>query len=266
MNIVTIDTKAELATHERSIETLFQACFGDRLSIELWRWAFLQNPCGDPVVTLCHDGDRLVAHYAIIPLRLRGPHGPCPASLSMTTMVAESHRQHGLFVKTAEACYARAPALGIAFVMGFPNAMSTPGFRRRLDWQLPEPDRVVSLDKPELLALAATGALTPPGTITIDLSDDAVRTWRLSRPGHRYVWQDGLAYKPFGDGIDLLYVEHPDALVQLPDDRPIQLIAPAEAPVPAERTRFPYQFGGLSLAGDFDASSVRRQMALSDVF
>ena len=112
MDTVTINTKHELARHGEAIETLFLECFGDRLSLALWHWAYLDNPHGAPWVSLCYDSTRLVGHYAMIPLPLTSSQGRLNSFLSMTTMVAASHRQHGLFVKLGQATYDAAKAAG----------------------------------------------------------------------------------------------------------------------------------------------------------
>lgn len=266
MQTITLATKAELVTHETNIETLFSECFGDRLSLALWRWAYLDNPHGEPYLSVCYDEDRLVGHYAMIPMPLSSSHGSLNAYLSMTTMVAASHRQHGLFVKLAQATYDRARADGVDFVMGFPNEMSTPGFRKRLSWDLPPSDYVATVTKAQLLDAARTAPLQGPSCYRLDMRREATRVWRLSRPGAQYFWHDGLAYKAFGDSIDLLAFDEVEQLQALPEDLSINLLLPAEYTALAEFKSFDYQFGGLSLASTFDASEIVRQMALSDLF
>ena len=266
MQTLTLATKSDLSSHKAAIETLFSECFGDRLSLALWRWAYLDNPHGEPYVSLCYDGDRLVGHYAMIPMPLSGAQGRLKSYLSMTTMVAASHRQHGLFVKLAQATYERARADGVDFVMGFPNEMSTPGFRKRLNWDLPPSDYVATVTKAQLLDAAAQAPLVAASGYALDLRHEDTRAWRLARPGAEYVWRDGLAYKAFGDSIDLLGFDATASLQALPDDRKINLLLPAAYTALAGFKAFDYQFGGLSLATSFEPSRIVRQMALSDVF
>ena len=266
MDTVTINTKHELARHGEAIETLFLECFGDRLSVALWRWAYLDNPHGAPWVSLCYDGTRLVGHYAMIPLPLTSSQGRLNSFLSMTTMVAASHRQHGLFVKLGQATYDAAKAAGAAVVMGFPNEMSAPGFKKRLNWDLPASDYVASVSKAQLLDVANRVSLVDPAGYHFDLSDEVTRSWRLSRPGAQYQWRDGLAYKEFGDTLDLIAFDTVDQLAALPDERRINLLVPAEMDAFADFKSFDYPFGGLALARAFEPSQIVRQMAMSDVF
>lgn len=266
MEIFTINSKAALLEHKFNIETLFLECFGDRLSLELWNWAYISNPNGEPLVSLCYDGERLVGHYAMVPLPVSGAAGTRNSYLSMTTMVASSHRQHGLFVKLAGVTYAQAVAQGVDFVMGFPNAMSTPGFRNKLGWDLPPADHVVKVDKSHLLDPAVRARLARQGRVGLDLMDETLRAWRLAKPGMRYVWGDGIAYKEFEGGVDLVYFASPDVLEQLPDGQPVTLLVPHDAGLFDQHKVFDYQFGGLSLKQGFVPGEIDRQMCLSDVF
>ncbi len=266
MKTLTIGTKAELARHQGPIEKLFIDCFGSRMSLELWQWAYLANPNGEPWVSLCYDDDALVGHYAIIPLPLASAEGRLNTYLSMTTMVAASHRQHGLFVKLAENTYEHAAQAGVDFVMGFPNAMSAPGFKKRLFWDLPPSDYVASMSKAQLLAAAREWPLLDAAQCRLDLRDEALRAWRLSRPGARYTWDDGLVYKEFGDTIDLLAFERVEQLNALPEGRPVNLLLPASLDGLLHFKTFDYPFGGRSIASTFAPEKIMRQMALSDVF
>lgn len=267
MQTLTVSSKTDLVRHESAIESLFLSCFGDKLSLELWRWAYLDNPNGEPVATLCYDGDTLVGHYAAIPLSLTAAPEPVKAYLSMTTMVAATHRQHGLFVKLAQETYQLAHTRGIDCVIGFPNAMSTPGFRKRLEWDLPDSDFVATVTKPRLLELVAATAIVTPSQHRVNFADEANRRWRLSKPGANYQWDDGLAYKSFDGGVDLMAFESTDQLARLPDDAKVNVLVPAGATAFEAHKAFDYQFGGIGIGGKpFDPARFARQMALSDVF
>jgi len=265
MNITSVTSKAGLLQHRDSIERLFFASFGQRTLGDVWDWAYQRNPNGEPIVTLCYENDELVGHYAIVPMPLSNAESRKNSYISMTTMVAESHRKFGLFTQLAQANYAIAKDLGADFVFGFPNAQSAPGFKKRLNWQISESDYVATVDKPALLALAATGKLDKAGRLGLDLAQPTLRAWRLSRPGAAYTFEDGLAYKRHGDALDLLWWEHVDSLACLPENVGINLLVEASTGLEPNR-RFDYQFGGASLGSPFDHTAVHRQMALSDLF
>ncbi|MGY8625986.1 GNAT family N-acetyltransferase [Chromobacterium violaceum] len=265
MDIIQIRDKAGFAAHRSAIETLFTECFGDRLSADVWEWAYLTNPNGAGVASLCYDGERLVGHYAAIPVRLKSDECVINAYQSMTTMVSADYRKEGLFVKLATDTYAQARDLGIDCVLGFPNAMSTPGFRNKLNWTLPEPDYVATLSKPELL-MAADHFRRESGQWRLDLDDTANRAWRLSKPGTVCVWDDGLAYKQHGDNIDVLAFDDPAQFARLPEAAGISILVPAGVEVLRPHLAFEYQFGGIGICKAFDPAQVQRQMGISDVF
>lgn len=265
MNIITITSKASLLEHRNAIEQLFFASFGQRILGEVWDWAYQLNPNGEPVATLCYDNGALVGHYAIVPMPLSSAEVRMNSYISMTTMVAESHRKFGLFTQLAMVNYARAAELGVDFVFGFPNAQSTPGFRKRLNWVLPESDYVATVNKAALLEQAADGKLYKRDRLSLDLAQPALREWRLSRPGAAYTFDQGLAYKRQGDALDLLWWEHPDRLVYLPDGVRINLLVEASAGLEPNR-QFDYQFGGIGLCSEFNHAEIHRVMALSDLF
>ena len=57
----------------------------------------------------------------IVPMPLSSAAVRKNSYVSMTTMVAESHRKFGLFTQLATENYARAAELGVDFVFGFPE-------------------------------------------------------------------------------------------------------------------------------------------------
>lgn len=106
---------------EPAITALFEIVFGRPMSLEFWRWRFLDHPAGGPLVMLAFAEGTLVGHYAAsrAPLSICGEYHP--AALSMTTMTHPDWRGRRLFEKTAEALYATLPEQGIEAVYGFPN-------------------------------------------------------------------------------------------------------------------------------------------------
>lgn len=265
MDIVQIKGKAGFAEHQPGIEELFTECFGARLSTPVWEWAYLQNPNGDGIASLCYDGLRLVGHYAVVPVRLKNDTGVIKAYQSMTTMVSADYRKEGLFVRLAFDTYAQAKEMGVDWVLGFPNAMSTAGFRNKLNWELPDPDYVATLSKAQLLNVSAHFKRLP-GQYHLDLEDFANRNWRLSKPGTRCVWDNGLAYKEYEGQIDVLAFDDPAQLEGLPCDTHISLLVPSHVVELRPWEAFPYQFGGVGICKSFSSGLIQRQMGISDVF
>lgn len=266
MKTIILTRKEALLPHRDDILALFASSFGSVLSAAVWTWAYIDNPSGHPVVALCHENGRLVGHYAIIPMPVRRADLRLKSFLSMTTMVAPTHRGLGLFVSLARAVYHSASRLGADCVLGFPNRNSTPGFRKHLGWILPQPDHIVTFDKAGLIEFARASSLFRGHRFGIDMEDGGVRSWRLSKPGAVYEAHDSLVIKPFGDAIDLVWCAHERHLDALPEGRPINVLVAGDVDLPAGVVANEYQFGGAALAGNFDPAQIARCMLLSDVF
>ena len=270
MNIVQVNDRSELLKHREQIERLFFSSFGQRPIGEVWDWAYLDNPSGEPLVSLCYEDEQLVGHYAIVPMPLTFAAGSndqrvCRSCVSMTTMVAESHRKFGLFTTLARATYQMAQDSAIDLVFGFPNSQSTPGFRNRLGWDLAEPDYVATVDRSGLETLARTGHFDKSGRHSLNLADTRLREWRLSRPGGQYHFHDGLAYKAHEGSIDLLWWADADSWRSLPENVPTNVLVTRQSGLECSKA-FDYQFGGISLCSAFDHQTIQREMALSDLF
>ena len=266
MEIFSLCKKSDIIKHRSDIESLFLECFGDRISSDLWEWAYISNPNGEPIVSLCYEDKRLVGHYAIVPIPVSSSVEVLHSYLSMTTMVASSFRKHGLFVQLAKENYIIAAQMGVDFVMGFPNAMSTLGFQKKLNWNMPPPDYVASVRKAQLLEPDIAAKLCSGRAYRLNLRDEVSRAWRMSKPGATYVWNDGALYKKFKDSIDLIYFDSVEALHGLPDSENINILLPHNFLEFIGNKVFDYQFGGHSINKFFDPETIERQMCLSDVF
>jgi GNAT superfamily N-acetyltransferase len=146
---------------------------------EYLRWLYADNPWGQAVGFNAYAGDELAAHYATIPVEATLDGGRAKGLLSLNTATHPSHQGKGLFTRLAEATYARAHELGYEFVVGVANANSTPGFARKLGFQLVAPlDVLVGVGR-----LAASGG--DDVGFALAWTEPALR-WRLRRPGARY--------------------------------------------------------------------------------
>ncbi|WP_312992257.1 GNAT family N-acetyltransferase [Achromobacter animicus] len=262
-----IRSREQLQDNYSAIALLFEECFNAPLSMELWRWLYMDGPGRQPFVALAMDGDRAVGHYGVISMPTRDEHGETLNSyLSITSMVAASHRKLGLFASLGLLSYEEAKQAGVDFIMGFPNKLAIPGRRKKLGWQMPEPDYVAPLEKDEILALANAHSLFDGSGIHFDWLDESLRNWRLAKPGVKYVSTERVAYKDFGSAIDLVYCDGPEGLSDVPDGKPINVLLPGAVQVYKSRSLFEYQYGGVGICKEFDPSRVERQLIMSDVF
>jgi predicted acetyltransferase len=120
---------------EHQIVTLFREVFGREMSLSFWKWRFVQNPFGQGITKLLFDDNKLVGHYAVIPMNVQVEDKPVKAVFSMTTMTHPNYAGQGIFTYLAEETYRACQEKGFLFVYGFPNKNSYFGFTHKLGWQ-----------------------------------------------------------------------------------------------------------------------------------
>jgi GNAT superfamily N-acetyltransferase len=121
--------------------SLFAECFpaANKYSLGYLDWLYRSNPDGQVVGFDARDGDRLAAHYVCIPARAQVGGQEVSVLLSLNTATHPDYQGRGLFTELAERTYAAGAALGYDCVYGVANAQSTPGFIRKLKFQLVGP-------------------------------------------------------------------------------------------------------------------------------
>jgi hypothetical protein len=102
-------------------------------------WLYQQNPEGPAIGFDAWEGSDLVAHYACIPCSVELEGVATRAMLSLNTATHPAHQGKGLFTQLAHLTYESAAAQGIQSVYGIANANSTPGFVRKLGFDLIRP-------------------------------------------------------------------------------------------------------------------------------
>ncbi len=120
---------------EDAILTLFKQVFGKPMSLKYWRWRFLENPVGCPMIYLAWDGDKLAAHYAVSPVILVVGQIEYISALSVTTMTHQSYRGERLFPHLATRLYSLLSQNDFLMIYGFPNDFSHRGFINNLGWK-----------------------------------------------------------------------------------------------------------------------------------
>lgn len=266
IRLVDLDGAEDLVVHRQGIAALFESAFGKPIAPELWEWAYLRNPFGDALVSVALDEDRVVGHYAAVPLDLTSNRGVLRGYLSMTTMVDADYRMHGLFRMLAERVYERIAGRGEpAAVFGFPNDSSAPGFARKLGWTILEDVRVASVPGerlPELQPLLRR----PSEAYGLDLEVPAVREWRTGKPGQPWSIIDGVGLKPHVGGHDLMYVADGADLSGVSVAGPVSVMVDrSRCPDWVVADGFPYRFGFRAFNGA-EVASFFLQMCMSDVF
>lgn len=120
---------------------LMGACFPgkNKFNQAYLTWLYFNNPEGHVIGFNAWDENRLVAHYACIPRLININGENVKALLSLNTATHPDYQGKGLFTKLAHMTYDLASSQGYSSVFGIANSNSTPGFIRKLGFQLVEP-------------------------------------------------------------------------------------------------------------------------------
>lgn len=121
--------------------SLFSVCFqkSNKYNLDYLRWLYCENPAGFAVGFDAWDGEKLAAHYVCVPVYAVVGGQAVKVLLSLNTATHPAYQGKGLFTKLAEMTYVAGAEQGFDSVYGIANANSTPGFIRKLGFQLIEP-------------------------------------------------------------------------------------------------------------------------------
>lgn len=112
---------------------------GPKFTTAALAWRYGASPLGQVVGTDAFEDGRLAAHYATCPAPISVEGRRVKALLSLNTATHPDHQGRGLFTRLAEATFEAAGLAGYDLVFGVANANSTPGFIKRLGFQLVAP-------------------------------------------------------------------------------------------------------------------------------
>lgn len=166
-------------------QNLFASCFPDakHLDAAYLSWLYQANPAGQVVGFDAWDGDVLAAHYVCVPADACLHGKPARVLLSLNTATAPAYQGKGLFTKLACATYDRGAEQGFDAVYGVANANSTPGFLKKLGFDLLTPlDAVIGVGN---LPYTSIKAAREASSFHRQW-DQAALEWRLRNPARPY--------------------------------------------------------------------------------
>ena len=144
-------------------------------------WLYNQNPAGNVIGFNAFFENKLVGHYALIPMKARYKNQQIKALMSLNTATDEKHQGKGLFTILANKSYSRCIDLGFDIIFGVANANSIHGFITKLDWNyIDQLDTRISLTLPKLIKNQKL-----ENCLTFPLSRNETE-WRLSNPNFKY--------------------------------------------------------------------------------
>ncbi len=168
---------------------LFAACFPgtDKFTPAYLDWLYVANPDGAAVGFDAWDGERLAAHYVCVPARAWVEGKEVRVLLSLNTATHPDYQGKGLFTRLAAMTYEAGAGAGFDGCYGVANANSTPGFVRKLGFQLVRP----------LEARVGFGSLrhapkAPAASLSFERSwSPEALAWRCANPHNRVHARDG---------------------------------------------------------------------------
>lgn len=267
ISFVFIRDKKQLFSYFDSICDLFLHCFNRPLSESLWRWAYMDNPCGEPLVSIAVIDRRVVGHYAVIPQNIFNGSVRLDGYLSMTTMVHSDFRRLSLFQKLAEMIYQHIDGLDKrCIVYGFPNKNSLPGFRKRLGWEIIN-HSVFSFVNSGSASTVYSTLKVDDNTYKLDMFNPDFVQWRCNKPEQLWFIKDGLGLKSFNGSMDLMFFDSIERLDNLPVGAEINILLPDECSTEKDFLNkiCEYPFGYRTFNLDKEPKFLA-QMCMSDVF
>lgn len=161
---------------------LFAACFPDsgKFTRDYLAWLYVRNPDGRAFGFDAWEDEELAAHYVCIPAQASIGGRVARVLLSLNTATHPRFQGQGLFTKLAAMTYDAAAATGFAGVYGVANANSTPGFVRKLGFQLVRPlEALVGVG-----GMGASGRAASPATAFERVWSEAALEWRCASPSN----------------------------------------------------------------------------------
>jgi len=123
---------------EKQIINLFKLVYGKQMgkteSIKHWNWEYKKNPNNRIEIFLAIDKNKIIGHYAIIPMKMKIGNAEYIVSLSLDTMTHKRYRGQGIFPQLATNLYEDLGKNKIPITYGFPNSQSYKGFINKLNW------------------------------------------------------------------------------------------------------------------------------------
>lgn len=159
----------------------------DRYNYDYLKWQYFKNPDGPIVGFDAYNAGTIAAHYVALPIDAVVFNKPSKGLLSLNTATRPEHQGKGLFSRLASETYNLARDLGYEFVVGVANANSTPGFVRKLGFQLVAPlDASVGFGVVKARPISDVAFQRRWSTTS--------HAWRLANPAGKYFCSKGLIF------------------------------------------------------------------------
>jgi len=156
---------------EYQIVSLYRLVNNREMSLDYWRWQYLKNPFGKPLIKQLYSGDELIGHRGAIPIEVVVRSRPVSAALILNTYTHPDYRHQGISTYLASELYEEARRRGIKFIYNFPNQNSYPLYCKIAGWKTL--DRR-SMWQKEIDNVPDAGALKESNVVQVERFTDGV--------------------------------------------------------------------------------------------
>jgi len=115
---------------EQAIFDLQNTVFPNWRSLEYWKWKYLKNPAGPPIVWLAEHDNKIIGHYGIIPVRMKVGNMYVTGSFGGDAATHPKYQGKGVFSSLVNRCFLDASLNCFPLTFGFAHADVGPTYMR----------------------------------------------------------------------------------------------------------------------------------------
>lgn len=166
-------------------------------SIEFLNWLYNENPNGKAIINNVYEGEKIIAHFALVPITVLYNNRTCKSALSVFTSIDENHRNLLFFYQLANQSFELAKSLGIRFIISVASEIGSELYIKCFKFKLIAPlDVKISWSK-----FQERNETNHKFEI---LRDNATVQWRLRNPRFKYqVFKENEKYIIFNNNYKL---------------------------------------------------------------
>lgn len=128
-------SKKELLQKIDAYCELSRTCFTAKVDEIIIKQRYIDNPYTDLLMCIAEEGNKIVASYSVVPIKVIVDGHQYKAALSLNTMTHPEYEGRGLLTKLASMLYEKMIEMDYSFVYGFPNNLSNGILCAKLGWK-----------------------------------------------------------------------------------------------------------------------------------
>lgn len=106
---------------EEGIVALFNEVYDTSGDIDYWKWQFIENPLGEPVIIVAEEDSKIIGQCTLLPNEMVIEGEDILVGESIDTMISENYRGQGLYEKLALKSYEVGRSKAMKIRVGFPT-------------------------------------------------------------------------------------------------------------------------------------------------